>query len=222
MKTSRKQTQAGQQPPQKAAFSKVSWHKRGYAPAKVDELLARAKRAYVTSRADDELAAATGQVTGGNGGDTTGYGQAGADFDTSALSRASFKLVHGGYAPAAVDSALDRLKAAFVKRRRAAVVAQRGEQAWLDMVSEQVLTLYPRLQRPARERFADATGRGYEKDSVDGFLDLVSDYLAGKAKLTAHQVVSTTFPAAKREEAYQEAVVDAYLERLIDVLLAVE
>ena len=42
----------------------------------------------------------------------------------------------------------------------AALVAAHGRQAWMDQVTQLATTLYPRLLRPAGERFAPASGQG--------------------------------------------------------------
>ena len=66
----------------------------------------------------------------------------------------AFDLVRAGYDTAAVDAALDRLEAALVQRRRDAYIAEHGQQAWMDQVADLATSLYPRLVRPAGERFA--------------------------------------------------------------------
>ena len=48
------------------------------------------------------------------------------------------------------------------------------------------------------------------------------DYFDDGAELTAADIRSATFPSAARDRAYAEGPVDAFLDRAIDVLLAVE
>ncbi|MBK5248648.1 MAG: DivIVA domain-containing protein [Actinomycetales bacterium] len=136
---------------------------------------------------------------------------------------AAFDLVRHGYAPAAVDSALDRLEGAFVQRERSEYIAANGQEAWMEQVAERATTLYPRLVRPAGERFAPPEhGRGYDRDAVDDVLDRLVDYFDSGATLSAGELRQATFPVAPRARSYGEGPVDAFLDRAVDVLLAVE
>lgn len=136
---------------------------------------------------------------------------------------AAFDLVRHGYDPGHVDAALDRLEAAFVQRERARSVSQAGQEVWMEEVAKRATTLYPRLVRPAGERFAPPErGRGYDRDAVDALLDRLVDYFDSGAELTAADVRSATFRSAPRDRAYAEGPVDAFLDRAVDVLLAVE
>ena len=47
-------------------------------------------------------------------------------------------------------------------------------------------------------------------------------YFDGQAKLTADDVRNVIFARAKKSDAYREDVVDAYLDRLVFVLVSVE
>lgn len=136
---------------------------------------------------------------------------------------AAFDLVRHGYDPAAVDAALDRLEAAFIQRDRSEFVATHSQDAWMEQVAERATTLYPRLVRPRGERFAPPErGRGYQREAVDDALDRLVAYFDEGAELTAAEVRSVTFPSAPRSRAYAEGPVDAFLDRAIDILLAVE
>lgn len=135
---------------------------------------------------------------------------------------AAFDIARGGYRPEAVDSALDRLEAAFLQRRRSDFVAEHGRQAWMDQVAEHATTLYPRLLRPRGERFRPAKGRGYSRAEVDALMDRVSAYFDSSAALSSAEVRSAAFTSAKRRKAYDEASVDRYLGRVVEVLLSVE
>lgn len=135
----------------------------------------------------------------------------------------AFDLVRKGYRPAAVDAALDRLEAAFVQRGRADAIADVGQDAWLNDVAQRATSLYPRLTRPEGERFASPEqGRGYSKLDVDTLLDRMVEYFDDGADLTAKEIRSATFASARGEHAYAEGPVDAFLDRAVDVLLAVE
>ena len=177
-------------------FRLVGSLKSGYDPEQVDSFLSRAKVAYAEAK------------------DT--------DVDEETVRSVAFDWVRNGYDPDLVDSALDRLEAAFIQRRRARVMAADGETAWLDETYKQATSLYPRLLRPAGERFADAADAGYDKDDVDFLLDRIAEYFDGHTGLTSSEVRSATFRKARGESAYSEAVVDVYLDRAVTVLLAVE
>ncbi len=170
----------------------LSW---GYVPAEVDDFLARAKQAY-----SDNL----------------------PDFDESTVRNAGFGRVRRGYRPDVVDAAMDRLEAAFIQRRRSQTIAEKGESGWLNTVYEEAKSLYPRLLRPAGERFSDATSWGYLKDDVDALMEKLTAYFDGKAPLSSVELRGAVFGQAKGAKAYDEAVVDVYLERAITVLVAVE
>lgn len=147
-----------------------------------------------------------------------------SDFTSEHVRNAAFPMRRGGYDPAAVDAALDRMEGAFVTRDRADHVAVNGEQAWLNHAADRATTLYPRLVRPVGERFAHpAKGKqGYDSLQVDDFLDRLGRFFDDEDTLTAEEVRHLTFKVAKGAEAYKEGPVDAYLSRVIEILLAVE
>ena len=144
------------------------------------------------------------------------------EMDSEGVRTVAFDVVRGGYQPDAVDSALDRLEAAFLQRRRAEFVAAHGRQAWMDQVAELATSLYPRLLRPVGERFAPAPKVGYSKQDVDALMDRIAAYFDSDGAITSDEVRSATFGSAKRDRAYEETSVDRYLARVVEVLLSVE
>lgn len=145
-------------------------------------------------------------------------------FGSADIQAVSFELIRGGYDTHEVDAALDRLETAFTVKDRAAFVAQRGPQAWMEHVAAEARSLYPRLNRPPLERFAPA-GRaeaGYDMDDVDALLDRLVDYFDRQVPLTAAEVRGATFRRRRGRDAYAEGPVDAYLSRAVEVLLGVE
>ncbi|MGO1562304.1 MAG: DivIVA domain-containing protein [Actinomycetaceae bacterium] len=132
----------------------------------------------------------------------------------------AFDLVAAGYDPEQVDLALDRLEESHTRRRRHEAMASGGPDAWRAHVAELEETLRPRLERPAKQRFVRPGTTGYSASSVDSFLGRVSDALDGTDDLTADEVRAVTFPPAQGRGAYAEGVVDAYLDRVVEVLLA--
>ena len=69
--------------------------------------------------------------------------------------------------------------------------------------------------------FSRARG-GYVPAEIDDALDRLSDYFDGKTDLSAREVREAVFGSAKDNHAYDESVVDVYLERAASVLLSVE
>ncbi len=179
-------------------FPKAIWPKKGYTQNEVDSFFERARAAYEG-------------------------GMPAEQFSSPEVRAVRFSMVRGGYATEVVDGALDRLEAAFVKRDRADHVAVNGQQAWLDRVASRATTLYPRLLRPAGERFDHpASGKGYDAEQVDQFLDRIASFFDDGEVLTADQIRGVTFKHARGTKAYEEGVVDAYLNRAIEILLSVE
>ena len=144
------------------------------------------------------------------------------EMDSEGVRTVAFDVVLRGYQPQAVDAALDRLEAAFLQRRRAAFVAKNGRQAWMDQVTQLATTLYPRLLRPAGERFAPASGQGYDKTDVDALMDRIAGYFDSDTTLTSSAVRGAVFRRARGNKAYGEPSVDRYLARVVEVLLSVE
>lgn len=144
-------------------------------------------------------------------------------FSSEQIRTAAFDLVRGGYTVPQVDSALNRLEMAFIQRDRSAFVAQHGENAWFDKVAEDATALYPRLLRPAGERFRHPEGnsQGYSVVEVDALLDRLSAFFDDRDQITERDLRLATFRVTRGEKAYNEAQVDAYLGRAIQVLMAV-
>lgn len=144
-------------------------------------------------------------------------------FSSEQIRLAAFALVYGGYQIAEVDGALNRLEAAFVQRDRSAYVQDHGENAWFDKVAEDATTLYPRLLRPAGERFRHPKGReqGYSVPEVDALLDRLAAFFDDRDTITEADLRTITFRPARGEKAYEERQVDAFIGRAAQVLMAV-
>lgn len=179
-------------------FPKVNSFTLGYQPREVDQFFALAREAYEKPGFATDLAA----------------------FD---VRRASFDLKRGGYATAPVDAALDRLEVAFSARVRERFVREKGQDAWMQDLAGRAQTLYPRLRRPAQERFAAPKGLqgGYDRAQVDDVLDRLTAFFDQGEPVTAEEVREVTFKRKRSSAAYDERVVDAYLARAVDILLGV-
>lgn len=179
-----------------STFPTVSALRKGYRPEQVDRYFKTAHEIYEDGDLDE--------------------------MDSEGVRTVAFDVVRGGYRPDAVDSALDRLEAAFLQQRRADYVSRNGREAWMKQVADLATSLYPRLLRPEGERFAPARGRGYNRQEVDEFLERVAAYFDSAEELSADEVRSAVFSSARRSKAYEETSVDRYLARVVEVLLAVE
>lgn len=179
-------------------FPKVNVLRRGYEPESVQSFFKQAREAY-------------------EGGVATEV------FSAPEVRKAAFPLKRGGYSTGAVDSALNRLEAAFVQRDRADYTAVHGESEWFALVTDRATALYPRLLRPAGDRFShpEGRGKGYKCEQVDALLDRITAYFDDHKPLGVSDVRFALFDTASGSNAYEEAQVDGYLAAVVDVLLSV-
>jgi DivIVA domain-containing protein len=179
-------------------FRTVSRLRSGYAPDEVDQYLAHAREVYEGT--------ATGTLTAHD------------------IRSTAFDVVRGGYVPAEVDAALDRLEAAFVARARERFIAGHGQDAWQAHLADSARSLYGRLTRPDGERFAPAH-RGapaYDRSDVDALCRRLTGYFDRGEPLTAADVRTATFRRRHGAAGYAEGPVDAFCDRAVEVLLGVE
>ncbi len=180
-----------------AIFPKSGMLRPGYSPDQVNQFFARAREAY-------------------EGGIPA------SQFSAQNVQQVAFELKRGGYDTRAVDSALNRLEAAFVQRDKIDFISVNGESQWHAKVAEDATALYPRLLRPDGERFSRPPKgeKGYKADQVDALLKRITAYFDSNEPLTASNVRLALFDQAKGDSAYREDQVDAYLGRTIQILLA--
>ncbi|WP_435299821.1 DivIVA domain-containing protein [Timonella sp. A28] len=178
-------------------FTRVSGLKKGYDPDEVDDFFEHA-RDYYEGRTDEPLTH--------------------RDIHTCV-----FDVMYRGYDTDQVDAALNRLENAFVAKERQEIVAQQGQDQWSNVLNERARTMYPRLTRPAGEKFSHPRrGYGYASDEVDALCANLVKFFDGKIKVTADDLRVITFKRAKGKNAYDEGSVDAFMARGIEVLLGVE
>lgn len=123
-----------------------------------------------------------------------------------------FDMRRGGYVVAAVDDALDRIEDAFVSREdRRSGAAGRGEQ------DDAVLA---RLDRDDGDRFprGRALGLGYRIRDVDETCWAVREHLVHGRPLRVDEVRTAVFRVGRGRRGYREAAVDAYLDRVVDLM----
>lgn len=132
-----------------------------------------------------------------------------------------FDMQRGGYHVGHIDAALARLESALAARERELAVADAGEAAWTEKARERARVVLARVRRPEEKKFTRA-GRihyGYSTEDVDNLADRVAEFLTRGTPLTAEEVRDVVF--RRRRNGYAEWQVDAFLDRVIEIVLAI-
>lgn len=179
----------------RTSFPEARGREKGYEKQPVDEFLARARASF--ERGSDDLTAAD-------------------------IRQAAFPLVRHGYAIASVDAALGRIEDAFAARERSSAVAEAGVRAWVGHTRELAQEILDRLSRPVEHRFdrVSALRYGYRVSEVDLVADKLARYLETGDSVTVEQVRSVAF--RMQRGGYRETQVDALLDAVVEVMLAVK
>jgi DivIVA domain-containing protein len=184
-----------------ASFERVARTEYGYNAKQVDQFLQRARVSLETPEA------------------------AAHPVKSADVRSVSFDPVKGGYSATAVDAALDRLEDAFARRERDDLIAERGEDAWLRQIGQLSGTLRGRLHRPDGERFrrpVKKKARSYNTKDVDGLCRDLIGYLEHDKPLSVDNVRRAVFRAAVGEDGYEETQVDAFLDRVVELMAAID
>jgi DivIVA domain-containing protein len=178
-----------------STFPRVS-KGRGYDTAEVEEFLEDARRAY-SAPADQ------------------------AGLSAERIRMTAFSMKRGGYEPAAVDAALERLEDAFATRERQLAIDRAGDQAWYQGARGLAQTLLERISRPRAHRFRRVSwfATGYSVREVDGFTDRIRRFFQTGVPMTADDIRRVAFHPQRG--GYAEAQVDALLDATVHVMLAV-
>lgn len=176
-------------------FPLVDGRERGYEPAQVDAFL-EAARASFESDATESLT-------------------------SQDVRQVAFRLVKHGYRIEAVDAAMGRIEDAFAARERESALTQVGARAWVGSSRQLAQEVLDRLSRAKGERFRRVSWfrYGYRIDEVDLVADRIASYLESGEHLTVEQVRTVAF--RMQRGGYEETQVDAVLDAVIDVMLAV-
>ncbi|MDL5487000.1 DivIVA domain-containing protein [Microbacterium wangruii] len=179
-----------------APFPLTRGREKGYDVQAVDAFLEQARAAFESDPAEATLGSAE-------------------------VRRAGFPLVRHGYVIAAVDAALGRIEDAFAAREREYALSRAGARAWVGRSRELAQEVLDRLARPRGRRFdrVSALRYGYRVDEVDIVADRLAAYLADGAPLTTDQVRTVAF--RMQRGGYREAQVDAVLDAVVEVMLAI-
>lgn len=184
-----------------ATFDRVERSKYGYNAKQVDAFLSRARASF------ENPVGAADQVA------------------STDVRDVAFDPVKGGYDANSVDAALDRLEDAFARRERDDLISQKGEEAWLRQIGKLSGILRGRLHRPDGERFrrpAKKKVRSYNVQDVDALCAELVGYLEHDQALSVDTVRRAVFRAAKGDEGYEEAQVDAFLDRVVELMAAID
>jgi DivIVA domain-containing protein len=180
-----------------SAFPRAHGREKGYEPAAVDAFLARARASFEADAAPD------------------------ASVSAADVRDVSFAMVRGGYAVTAVDAALGRVEDAFAAQERQQAIGRLGARIWVEQQRAEAQVILDRLGRPRRHRFdrVSALRYGYRIEEVDLVADRIAGYLADGTGVTIEQVRSVAF--RMQRGGYRETQVDAVLDAVIEVMLAV-
>lgn len=187
--------------PPDPTFPRVGRRGFGYHPRQVDAYLSRARAAYDPA-----------------GPDRT-------PLLSHEVRAACFAPVRNGYEPRSVDEALDLLEDSLARRERDHLITTEGKDAWLRSVGRTAAILRRRLHRPAGERFRrprKGSTVGYRAEDVDELCGTVLRYLEGDGTLGVDDVRRAVFRPARGTDCYEEHQVDAFLDRVIALLVSVD
>ena len=177
-------------------FPRAERGRPGYDPTEVDAFLAAAKNAYEGLATDIPIS-------------------------VERIRQQAFSLRRGGYSTAHVDAAMERLEDVFSSRVKDDAIAALGEDAWLSQARETAQAIVNRLARPAGQRFRHASPLtlGYHRADVDAFGEKLMRYFTEAWPITVADVRTVVF--REQRGGYREDQVDAFLDAVVDVMLAV-
>ena len=184
-----------------ASFERVQRSEYGYNAKQVDQFLQRARVSLETPAAAKQ------------------------PVNSSVVREVAFDPVKGGYSAAVVDAALDRLEDAFARRERDELIAAKGEEAWLREIGNLSGILRSRLHRPDGERFRRPSrnkARSYNTADVDRLCHELVAYLEHDKPLSVDSVRRAVFRPAAGKDGYEEAQVDAFLDRVVELMAAID
>ncbi|WP_258933663.1 DivIVA domain-containing protein [Nesterenkonia pannonica] len=118
---------------------------------------------------------------------------------------------------------MDRLEDAFASAERDRYIAAHGEDAWYELLAERAEPLRRRLERPEGQRFREPSGdgTGYRRADVDQLAHRLEQYLDGENPMSVDEIRTVAFETASGSSAYDEAQVDAFLDRMTEIMASV-
>jgi DivIVA domain-containing protein len=132
-----------------------------------------------------------------------------------------FDLVRGGYDVEAVDAALDRIEDAFARREKQRGEERAGAGGWQTQLRTQEQSLRAQLSRPDGQRFPRGTGLEltYDVGQVDDLCQRIEDSFASGRPMAPDDVRLAVFKSRRGSRGYREASVDAFLDRVVELLV---
>lgn len=193
-----------------ATFRRSGRLRRGYATAQVEEFFDRARRAYEQSAPASPTQPGTPAV--------------GPALTSRDVRQVGFDLVLGGFDVEQVDAALDRMEDAFARRESDLLRGRLGVDRAMEQVLRQASTLESRLSRADGERFARASGLSlaYDPDDVDELCERLRGYFKGGEAIAPEELRRAVFRSRRGRSGYDEHQVDAFFDRAVEVLVAVD
>lgn len=182
-------------------FDRVDSQEFGYNVKQVDHFLARARATYNGTGDDDSV------VT------------------SHLVRRTSFEPQKGGYGAQDVDAALDRLEDVFAQRERDALIEAEGENAWLEQVGHLSAILRGRLHREPGQRFRRPSRRNapsYNVEDVDTLCGHLLQYFEQDVPMSVDAVRRASFREAVGQDGYEESQVDAFLDRVVELMASID
>lgn len=184
-----------------APFERVDRGEYGYNVKQVDRFLAKARNFYTSEDTDAQVITSR---------------------DVRSM---AFDPAKGGYEAQAVDAALDRLEDVFAQRERDQLIAEEGEEAWLMQIGRMSSVLRARLHRPDGERFRRPKknkARSYDTDDVDDLCHELLGYFESDEALSVDVVRRAVFHSAQGKDGYEETQVDAFMDRVVELMAAID
>ncbi|GAB3459375.1 DivIVA domain-containing protein [Kineococcus endophyticus] len=128
----------------------------------------------------------------------------------------------GGYDVGDTDARLAEVEDALAQRERSHALAQDDQRSWTDRRSALGQAVAGRLKERRGERFPRARGlrRGYHPRDVDDLCELLVQHFRGSRTLTADDVRDALFRPRRGARGYREAPVDAFLDRVVELMVS--
>ncbi|MFB9378110.1 DivIVA domain-containing protein [Kineococcus gynurae] len=144
---------------------------------------------------------------------------------TSAQVRAvGFASRRGGYDIEETDDVLAAIEDQLVRRERTRALGAGQSARWAERAAALSAAIYGRLGEPAGDRFPRERRlrRGYRPADVDDLCDLLADHLDGREHLTPEDLRRVLFRPSRGRFGYREGPVDAFVDRVVELLVAFE
>ena len=138
---------------------------------------------------------------------------------------ASFEPARGGYDAQSVDAAMDRIEDEFVLREKELLIKSDGDKAWMVKIGKAAAVLRARLHRPDGERFRRPKRKNvqsYNVEDVDVLCRELLTYIEENGELSVDVVRRAVFSPARGPEGYEESQVDAFLDRVVELVASID